>query len=153
MLFHLGDEAQGNRLDGRAGITGDRGLAVDDRHGREAFKVKVRDGLDGVDCRDAFCTGMDGGNGRDFHVADVGCHFGEYGQACRPADGFGILRDEFGALADVGTHCRGGHLRAGKIAFDDVGTDVGHFLRKGPPFIVVAAHDGRDHDLVRVVAF
>ena len=151
--LELGEEAKRDGLDGRAGITGDRGFAVDDGHAGDIFEVDVADRLDRVDAGDGIRAALDCGFGGDFHVGDVRGHFGDDGNIRVFFDDARVFFDEFRGLADIGTHGVRGHLRAAEVEFEHICAGFCHFASEKCPFLFVCAHDGDAHDLCGIVMF
>ena len=111
ILLELCDEAEGDGLDGGAGVAGDGGFSVDDGLSGEVFDVDVADGFDGVDGGDGVRATAERALGGIFDVGDVGGHFGDDGEMGVLLDDAGVTLDEFGVHADVGAHGVARHLR------------------------------------------
>ena len=141
VLFELCNEAKGDGLDGCAGVTRNRALAVDDGHTSHVFDVDVANRLDRVDGRDGVSAAFDCAFGRDFHVGDVRGHFGNDGNVCIVLDDAGVFFDEFGILANVRPHGMAGHLRAREVELEHIRTGFGHFAGEQGPFFFIGAHD------------
>ena len=144
------DKTQGDGSDARSGIPAYGGLPADVGIGRMVVRIDACYAFDGIDGGQRVSAVDNGRHTRQFHVARIGRHLGDDGQAAPPAGSLRVERDQFGILTDVASQPLFRHLGAGKIALDHIRSRLFGHACQLRPLLLILSHDGGDDDLFRM---